>query len=345
MLTNESSNITALWSKYFLFSQQFALMVTLWLLTTWVPELFAAPPVLLIVGNHMGQAAQFFRVLRTLARRAIAVADLSFRLPTEWKPSLFVPDAALSKRSRALWHVGNYRGIYVLGPGGGLRELSCSKAIYAETEDVLGDWGEESLRIVLLPTNGVPIASEQELDALATEFQSKLQLFRLRCLQRRLQSASIVCPPELAGSTLGRELFAMFAGEPEMLEPLLPLAEQQRQRGVARRSLDPRMVALEAIWGPAHQQESLTTTEVTDRVNVLLRARGEPMELSVKTMGWKLRDLGLSRKRRAGGMVLKFSRPLCAQIHSLVRQSGLLLPAMDGCPDCSMEVIEQQGSV
>ena len=137
----------------------------------------------------------------------------------------------------------------------------------------------------------------------------------------------------------------MLAGEPGTLELLLPLAEEQCQRGVARNSLDPHMVALEAIWGPAHQQESLTTTDVQKRVNVLLRARGEPTELSVKTIGWKLRDLGLQRERTAGGMILRFSRQLRAQIHALVRQFGLRLASVDGCPDCSIEVFEQQGSV
>ena len=85
----------------------------------------------------------------------------------DWRPSLLLLDPALSKRARALWSASNYRGVWVPGPGGELRELACPKAIYAETEVALDAWGEESLRIVLLPTTGLQIVSEQVIAAVS----------------------------------------------------------------------------------------------------------------------------------------------------------------------------------
>jgi len=100
-------------------------------------------------------------------------------------------------------------------------------------------------------------------------------------------------------------------------------------------------VIIEAIWMPAHQQSAITMLDVQKRVNTLLGARGQPLELNVREIGWKLTDLGLPRKRNAQGMFLKFSPALCSQIHRLAQQFELALRKVDVCTHCtSGQVVE-----
>jgi hypothetical protein len=70
------------------------------------------------------------------------------------------------------------------------------------------------------------------------------------------------------------------------------------------------------------------------RVNTLLRSRGECVEFGTREIGWKAADLGLPRQRTAQGKILKFSAELRAHIHRLARQFGLPLE-VQGCADCA----------
>jgi hypothetical protein len=335
------SKVSQLFSRYFGLSEVFAAIAAWWMFSTWVPEIFAAPLVLCITACSLSEAVQFFRLLRALCRRAITVADLNQWLPLELRPTLLLVEAGLSKKVRARWRAGRYHGVYVPASGGVLEELACAKAIYSETGDAIDSWGEDALRIVLLPTNGLPVLGELELDAIADEYQPQLEAYRLRRLWTRSERVGEHCPAEVAGSRLGREMFGLLAGESGVPKLLLPVVEQQRQTTTARRSLDPLAVIIEVIWAPAHEQSVMVTSEVQQRVNVLLRARGERLQYTVKEIGWKLSDLGLRRHRNAKGMVLKFSRELRGQIHDLAGKFGLALPKVNGCGECApVEVIE-----
>jgi hypothetical protein len=342
------STVTLLWKvsrlcrRHLGLSEVFAATITYWVLTTWVPELFAAPPILSIAGSSMAQAVKFFRLLGALCRRAIIVAGLSQQLPLAPHPTLLVIEAGLTAKMRASWRACNYYGVYLPASSGALREMVCSKAIFSETSDAIGSWGEEALQIVLLPTNELLALTEQDQAEIAAEFQPQFELYRLRRLQPTSQSVGVSCPPEFAASGLGRESFALLAGEPDGAKMLLPIIEHHRQAITARRSLDPLTAILEAIWGPAHAQKQISTTEVQKRVNALLRDHGESLEYTAREIGWKLAHLDLSRRRAAEGMVLRFSRELRRRIHELARQFGLTLPSVNGCADCSpVQVVEQ----
>jgi hypothetical protein len=151
----------------------------------------------------------------------------------------------------------------------------------------------------------------------------------------------VPAPIGLTGSVC-RELLSLFGDEPGAPELFQPVVEQQRQVAEARRQVDPWAVIIESIWAAAHRQEAIATSEVQQRVNALLRGRGENLEFSANEIGWKMSDLGLRRKRNAKGMFLKFTQPVRAQIHGLAEKFRLPVPKMEGCRECApVQMIEQ----
>ena len=72
-------------------------------------------------------------------------------------------------------------------------------------------------------------------------------------------------------------MFALLAGESGVPKLLLPVVEEQRRASAAERSRDPLAAIIEVIWAPAHEQSAIATSEVQQRVNVLLQARGEKL--------------------------------------------------------------------
>jgi hypothetical protein len=318
-----------------------ASIATSWIFAGWVPEYFAALPILAVTGANSSRAMNLFYLLGVLSRRAIILADLNPKLPTELGLTLLLANSALSKKAQGCWRAGNFRNVHLPTTGGRLKSLACAKAIYSENGDAGQLWGDEVLRIVLLPNSAIPIISDTDLVEIASEFQPKFQLFRLRRLQDLAQAGEVPCPVALARSPVTRELFALLGGETSTPKLLLPLAENQRKAVVARRAIDPMAVIIEAIWMPAHQQGSMATLDLQKRVNVLLGVRGAAVELSVRELGWKLTDLGLPRKRNAKGMFLTFSPDLCGQIHRLAQQFDLDPIKVDACPHCaSRQVVE-----
>lgn len=306
-----------------------------WVASTWVPEYFQAPPTLEVAGCSLAQEAGLFRLLQAVCRRAIIVAHIHRQLPISIQPTLLLIGSGLPKKTYELWRTCSYQGVYVPGRSGKLEQMRCAKAILSKNEDQLGLGPEESLRLVLLPqARRLPELTDADLDTIAAELQPKFQLFRLRSLHSRLQRASLRCPSELAASRLAREFFALFGGEPGIRKLLQPIVEQQRNASTAQRERDPHVVIIEVLWVPAHELKPITPAEVAQRVNTLLRSRGETMVYSAREIGWKLSELGLGRHRNSKGRVLKFSRDLCRRIHEHAEQFGLRLPRMADCADC-----------
>jgi hypothetical protein len=225
-----------------------ACIATSWIFAGWVPEYFTALPILCVTGTGMSHAMNFFYLLGALSRRAITVADLNFRLPTQLGPTLLIANSGLSKKAQGCWRACNHRGVYLSAPGGGLKGLAVAKAIYSETGDASRLWGDEVLRVVLLPNGDAPVIGDSQLGEIASEFQPKFQLFRLQRLGQLPQVDQVSCPAALAQFPVARELFVLLGGETHASNLLLPLAENQRKAVATRRAIDPMAVIIEALW-------------------------------------------------------------------------------------------------
>ena len=301
-----------------------------WTLATWVTEFIVIPLTLCVSGAPTYQIHTLFRLFSKLCHRALLVAELSRHLPFSLRPTLIIEDPQISAKSRTFWRAANSPGTFVGGTGGTLCQLSCPKIVLVRPEDSPDCWGEEALQL-MLPQSELPDLSNQTLTAIADEFQPQLEMFRLRLLSGTHQFSSTSHP--LAKFALARNLGVCVPEDPAVVAMLTPLFESRQEGILAQRSCDPRVATLEAIWTPSHQQDQMSVAEITKRVNAILHSRGLNHEYSVKEIGWKLRNLGLSTSRTGKGKELRFAENH-GEIHYYARQFRMQLSFVKNCTDC-----------
>jgi hypothetical protein len=79
----------------------------------------------------------------------------------------------------------------------------------------------------------------------------------------------------------------------------------------------------------------MRVSEITRRVNVILRNRGEIYEHNAWELGWMLKKMRLPTHRNGSGQVVQFSSEIRHRLHQLARESQLRLSTVQGCPDCA----------
>ena len=327
--------VVGLVCHYMGFARELAAVMTRAVFCSWFPDCCARPITLCVRGTDMDQVMKLFRLFHALCRRSLVVAELSLSLPLFLSPTLLVNVPAVSASAGGRWRASNYRGAFVPGPRGTLRNIACSKIIFCETEAAREVWGPEAMHIALLPTSQeLPALTEAEEAQLAAEYQPRFLLFRLRNLFSMRQSVLSSCSPRPSGFELGGNLPACIAEDHEIVEAMAPVLEARAQELLARRSLDPHVAIVEALWSGAHTEKEIAVKEITKRVNALLRSRGEISTCNEKQLGWKLRSLGLHRAHNGRGKVLRISRETRRRVHELAQQFALKLPKVPECADC-----------
>jgi hypothetical protein len=324
--------IVDLLRRYMGLSKEAAASITRAALSTWFSDCSASPITLCITGMDMNQVMKLFRLLHIFCRRPLRIAALSANLPFYLHPTLLINAPRMSERAGDFWRASNFRGTFIPGPKGTMRNIACAKIIFCETEAARIAWGPEALHIALLPTSqDSPSLSELEEAQLAAEYLPQLLMFRLRTLSSRPDASS---PPTFSGFPRGGSLPACIAEDPEILEASRPMIEAHEQNLLASRGRDPNVASVESVWAPSHKTKEMSTSAITKRVNALLRERGETLRYNSKEIGWKLRNLGLTSRHNGACKALLFSRDVRRQIHRLAAQFGLQLPKVAGCDDC-----------
>jgi hypothetical protein len=215
--------------------------------------------------------------------------------------------------------------------------VACSKAVFIGMDGGSDSWGQQAAHLALPPKHSRVRPLEPTEEARITEyFQPRMQMFRFRHLQAMRESGSAACKGKLHGSGLARQLFAYLGDAPDIIEAVTPLLQSQEQDALARRSCDPALALAEVIWTVLHDgQKEATITRITELTNALVRSRGETLDHSPEELGWKLRNLGLYRKRGRNGMVLRFDSQTVRRVHELSRQLALKVQPVARCRDCT----------
>jgi hypothetical protein len=323
--------IASAYRQHLWLPEDLAAFTTCWTLSSWVPEFMVIPLTLCVSSAPMHQICNLFQLFGSLCRRALPVAELSRRLPFFLRPTLVVNDPTLSGKALAFWRATNCHGLFVAGTGSTLCELSCSRAIVLQPGDSPEMWGEEAMFLTLPHVESAPL-SGQILVKIAAETQPQLEMFRLRLLTGMDQFVSPSHP--LSRFDLARKLGACIPEDAGIVQILTPMLESHQQEMLAQRSRDPRVVILEAVWSPSHEQDEMTAGEITKRVNAILRSRGENHEYNAKEIGWKLRNLNLCTSSNGKCKVLRFSGDIRDRIHRCIREFRLRMPFRKDCPDC-----------
>jgi hypothetical protein len=225
----------------------------------------------------------------------------------------------------------NYRGVYVVGPGGRVCNVVGSKAVFWGMAD---EWIADAIHLALPGQEDLPTLDEYQEAQIANQVQPQLLMYRLRNVRMVREFRSTVRQCNVPVGESARNLAACIQGEPDIAEAILPILQRQHQDAQARRGCEVSVVIVEVIWAPLHETKEIAISRVAELANALLRIRGETLEYSPAEIGWKLKGLGLHRHRNGGGMVLQFSKENRLLIHQLAQRFGLKLRPTIGCPDC-----------
>ena len=238
---------------------------------------------------------------------------------------------------RRFWETSNFRILRVPGNGGTLQSVACSKALFVGMDGGSDSWSQQAVHLPLPPKHHQVRPLEPRKEAKVTEyFQPRLQMFRFRHLQVMRESGSAACKGEIARFWTRSTIVRLLGEAPDIIKAVTPLLQSQEQDALARRSCDPTLALAEVIWTVLHDgQKEATITRIAELANVLLHSRGETLDHSPEELGWKLRNLGLYRKRGRNGMVLRFDRQTVRRIHELARQFALEVQPVEGCRDCT----------
>ena len=328
--------------RYFVLPERDLILVALWVLTTWFPDVLPMAPTLVISGPSPAYVSCFLRLLKCICRRGIRLAELNpaglCALPMRLQPTLLVEQTALTRSMRGLFRASSSRGVYITRSGDFL-DLHCAQALFSAENGLDAAVNESTLHVAVVPAaSGSASLNERAEDEIAAELQPMLLGYRLR--NHRAVSESTFDLPEFTPGLreLAHSLGAAIVGDAELAGRIPSLLAPQDADARARRSVLPEGAILTVALALIHEGKlkKMLTGALTPLVNAALRAKGEVVEFSPEEVGWRLSRLGLYTHRMAGGNGIRFDREFSRAVHNLARRFGVEISPTGSpeCPDC-----------
>ena len=316
---------------------------------SWFPEAPYSPIALVSSGPPSPKRQQLFSVLSCLYRRALLLGEINLSslcsLPMAFSPSLFIERDDDSPQLQKVIRATQIRG-YI---------PSKSKLVRTRCATVICN--QESLNGIIHDSNAIeipvshtrvplPLLTEAAQNAIADEFQPKLLMYRLTKHAQVINSTFDAAPLISSVSELARALGACVVDDPDRQADIVRMFKDKDEEVQEVCSWDQRVTVLEALLSLCHKRkrESVYVSEITNAANSILEARGEAFKLAPRTVGNKLRMLGLTTNRldSAGrGMLLTIK--IRERIHRLAWDSKIELLGgwQKQCVECRNLRLEQ----
>ena len=316
--------------------------IAVWCTTTWLADFLAAPIALLVSGDF-SHAMSLFAGLRLCSRRALALAEVDRaslpKLPWQILPTLLVNAATCSPKMLATLQHTNVPGFVMAGPRSSVLNLAAPRAIYVADapEDAPT---ENAVRVHLPPRRSQgPCIRAYDLREQTSNLQSAALAYRLHFWWDHRGSAA---PPRPVCPSVRDVLFSAIPNQDPHQKRLLPFLEDQ-ENGVRDRALvDPDRALVEVLWGPAHECKELPVGNITERLNALLRSRGENKVFNSVEVGFRLRNLDIERRRGQNCKLVTVNREMIGRLHDLAARFGLQLSNHESCGTCQRDVAERK---
>ena len=155
-------------------------LLTLFVFTTWFPDRLSMAPGLAIVGPARSAGVQALKLLRSLCRRSLLLAEPSYAslltLPLQLSPTLLMNQPVLSRPVRSFLRSSNRRGLYTV-KGGKMLDVCCPKAAYFGMDEIPQDLASVMIQVPL-PSVTARVESGA-LHDIAAEVQGKMLAYRL----------------------------------------------------------------------------------------------------------------------------------------------------------------------
>ena len=313
---------------------------------TWLADRLPSAPNLIISGSDEEAAINVLCLLSCVCRHALLLSELTpetFRLlPAEPSLTLLLDQYRLKPSMQRVLRASSHRGLYTPGNGGSLVDRYGPKAIFCGDDSAMETLGRGTIQVILPPFSLLaPTLDQRVQDDVASQFQPRLLMYRLKNVSKLEEAPVDLSNFTLSMRPLARTLAMCFPENPKLAADVVELLQPQNEEIQARRFLDPSCAIVEILLGATHEatQSELIVEEVTERVNALLRTRGERVEYSAETVGWKLRTLGVPRHTTSAGRLVVLDRENSRRLHRLAQGLELLTPRLESCPDCESEQV------
>ena len=234
----------------------------------------------------------------------------------------------------------NHNGVY-FAPRGQTLNFCCAKAV--SSPELLRDPELANLALqVTLPLNRPlrSVLTPEESQKIAERYQADLLWYRLRNYgQIRVLDSNLGELPA-AKQNLARSFAACILDNEELRSVVVPLLGDQDPENEVERSPGLEAVILRALLSCCHERDRFTLRvgELTEITNAMLRRRGERVQISPETVGWKLRSLRFRTESVGnGGKGLWMLSDVRGRIHRLALEYGVppdSQGAREGCSFC-----------
>jgi hypothetical protein len=304
------------------FADTAALTATYFAFFTWFSAFLPCAPYLLITGAGP-EARLLLELLECVVRHPLPLFELTrggfLSIDMNSEPTLLIVQEDITDSLWKLLRASNHRNAQISGANG-TRKIYCAKAIYLADESTRVRSDHSLLQINLSPLRGrLPILEAEEKKELSAEFQAKMQSYRQRNFVQVRDSQFDL--PEFSSPIriLARVLGAPIVAAPELQGALGTLLRDYEESIRAAPWVDPRCVVIEAVLLRSHdgQTERVHVGEITSTANVILKVRGEAVQLEAKEVGGILRQLGLSPMRDRKGFAIRLNESIRRHIHQL----------------------------
>jgi hypothetical protein len=302
-------------------------LLSYWTIATWFIDALPIAPGLGIVGPpHEGDLT--LRALRNFCRYPLMMTGISIRvlMKVDWRipPTLLCYEPNLTKQMASLLGCATTRG-YMVGNDGGYKDFYGAKTFYLGEEVSIDRTPRCSVQVNVNPTTAPATQNASRLtEATIQDMQNRLLQYRLKNLVKVYNSDFDACgltsDTRAIANALGACVIDSSKLQSELIALLTPV-ENQRQ---ADRSSSLEAVMLEAILNLAHAGKAqILVGEVASEVNRIMAARVERLHYSAKTIGHRLKKIGLSTRRLgSAGRGLVMDLATMTRAHELAAVHG-----------------------
>ncbi len=328
--------------KFVDLSNDDAFLVSLYVLSTWFPDVMKAAPYLWLVGPLGSGKSTLLKFLHCVSRRALLVGDVRpaalYKLPSVLCPTLLIdevePDGSrMGAEVQRLLRIGNTPGVSA-PRNGQLFQTFCSKVISSRHPPVDVALASRAIVIRLLPTQRELLSlDESNMAEIARTFQPKLLAFRVenyasvqksRVAFERMKDLTPRIRDLVQG--MGAPLLGNMILEDKLIEILREFDREARME----RSLEPEWLVIDALFALCHEHFEFGVGDshvlvggLSSYVNKILSWRGEDLRMTARGVGGVLKSLGI-RTIRLGklGRGLTLTSAMKTKIHELARRFG-----------------------
>jgi hypothetical protein len=299
-------------------------------ISTWVADRLPIAPTLIISGPDPELGMNALRLLNCVCRHPLMLAEVTpggFQsLPMQLGLTLLLNQQGLKPNLQRLFRASSYRGLHLPGKGGSVVDPYGPKAIFCGNDADLDTLGGAVIHISAAPSHSQSSALDERVqNEIANDFQPRLLMYRLRNLAKVHEAAVDVSTFTFTTRQLARTVARCFPEDPELACDAVQLLRPQDEDVRGQRLCDVNCVIIEILCGIIHdgKHREVRVDALAEDVNALLRSRGEVLAYSAEEVGWKLRNLNISRHSSSSGRRVLLGRDTSQSVHRLAGAYGL----------------------